>query len=193
MHGNMNVKKYKLDQDVSWQNVPECHIWNTLYITTFIRQPAIFCVFKMRWGFWNGRKISEIDPKGSDGDLILGILAFSLGTVAKDIWVIMLSLQADLDMTSPANETTLGASLLLLLAAGNRIRGGSNDLIPTSLLMKIGRLLMEIKRFSLWNIKQHSIWKVIHYLSYVSRYCQKYVQKTCLFQQSRDLFLFSPS
>jgi hypothetical protein len=50
----------------------------------------------------------------------------------------MLSVQADLDMTSPAKETaTLGASLLLLLAVGNRIRGGSNDLIPTSLLMKI--------------------------------------------------------
>jgi hypothetical protein len=50
----------------------------------------------------------------------------------------MLSPKADLDMTSPANEiATFDASLLLLLTAGNRIRGGSNDLIPTSQLMKI--------------------------------------------------------
>jgi len=62
----------------------------------------------------------------------------------------MLSLQADLDMTSPANETaTLRASPLLLLAAGNRIRGGCSYLIPASQLMKIWQLLMEIKRFSL--------------------------------------------
>ena len=70
-----------------------------------------------------------MDPEESDGDLILGILTISLGIVEKEVWVIMFSRQADLDMTSPARETaTFGASLLLLLAAGNRIRGGSNDL-----------------------------------------------------------------
>jgi len=112
--------------------------------------------FKTQWGFWNGRKVSEMDSEGRGGDFILGILALSLGIVGKEVWVIMFSVQADLDMTSPANErATFGASLLLLLAAGNRIRGGSSDLLPTSQLMKIWRLLMEIKRFSLWNIKQN--------------------------------------
>jgi hypothetical protein len=43
-----------------------------------------------------------------------------------------------LETTSPANETaTFGVSLLLLLGAGNRRRGGSNDLLPASNLMKI--------------------------------------------------------
>ena len=50
----------------------------------------------------------------------------------------MFSVRADLDMTSPANErANFGASFLLLLAADNRIRGGSSDRIPTSQLMKI--------------------------------------------------------
>jgi len=131
-----------------------------------------------------------MDPEESDGDLILGILAFSLGIVEKEVWVIMFSHQADLDMTSTSERATFGASLLLLLAAGNRIQGGSNDLIPTSQLMKIWQLLMEIKWFSLWNIKQHRIWKVIHYLSYVSRTARTTCRKHVCFTSHVTYFCF---
>jgi hypothetical protein len=42
-------------------------------------------------------------------------------------------------------------------------------------------------------ILDNAVFEMWFIMCYVSRYGQNYVQKTCLFHQSRDLFLFSSS